>query len=84
MGLFQIIVYGYLQFMLQVLGLIVLEYYVQSKRRTGFWSNFLEQNQEKSQMFMSKKTLRKLGENLMYKETSSGVISKAPEPVPYI
>lgn len=35
-------------------------------------------------MFMSKKTLRKLGENLMYKETSSGVISKAPEPVPYI
>lgn len=36
-------------------------------------------------MFMSQKTLRKLGENLMYKEASSGDISKAPEqPASYI
>lgn len=72
MGLFQIILYGYLQFMLQVLLLTVLEYYVQSKSRTGFWSHFLEQNQIKSQTFMSQKPLRKLGENLMYRGKQQG------------
>lgn len=34
----------------------VLEYYAQSKRRTGFWNNFLEQNQIKSQVYESKIT----------------------------
>lgn len=87
MGLFQIIVYGYLQFMtLQVSRLTVLESYVRSKSRRGFWSlYFLEQNQLESQMFESQKTFKKLGKDLMYEEANGGDTSKAPEhPAPYI